>query len=65
MSFIPNTNRPQYQSQRQRRRYQEQQMKKIEKKFGKHLPLPTEEDTMEYIKTKTNEQTDLSKILGV
>ena len=38
---------------RQHRRQQEQAIKKLEKKFGKNLELPTEEDIKQYIEEKT------------
>jgi hypothetical protein len=55
MSLIPNTRQASYMTQRQIKRSQQQQIKKIEKKFGKNLPMPTEDDMAEYIKQKTQQ----------
>ena len=54
MSLIPNTAQASMMTERQFRRRQQQQIKKIEKKFGKHLPLPSEDDMAQYIANKTN-----------
>jgi hypothetical protein len=53
MNYIPNNKPATYQTQRQIRRYQAQMMKKIEKKYGKHLPMPTEDEIGQYIADKT------------
>ena len=54
MSLIPNTTQPSMMTERQFKRRQQQQIKKIEKKFGKSLPMPSEEDMAQYIANKTN-----------
>ena len=54
MGYIPGKAQTAMLSERQFRRRQEQQIKKIEKKYGKHLPIPTEEDMQNYIDEKTH-----------
>ena len=56
MGYIPNTQQPTYQTERQRRRSQEQRVKKIVKKYGEILDLPTEEDMQNYINEMTKQQ---------
>jgi len=53
MSFIPNKNQGQYMTERQIKRKQLHLMKKLEKKYGPNLPIPTEEQVQEYINQAT------------
>jgi len=53
--YIPNQKPQGYLTNRQYTRHKEQIMKKIEKKYGKDLPIPTEEDMAQYINEKTQQ----------
>ena len=53
MSLIPNTAQATYMTERQIKRKHKHQINKLEKKYGKSLPMPTEDDIGQYIANKT------------
>lgn len=50
--YIPNKRQGSFLSQRQMKRKQNHQINKIEKKFGKHINLPTDEEIKQYIESQ-------------